>query len=292
MQDIESCLFVRSINDLKGARNMKGKIGFIKMDSDTKEMENKVDIGQTEIMARKSVVQVYFPERHASYAYYNDRFDLKCGDIVFVEGKLEGIRGRVTEVNYNFKIKLSDYKRVISVADTNVKGEFYMAGSHFVTFDRNALPRTKVALWFKAPVQEEDEYVSGCDETVFSIDDLSGMNVSSSVAERGHDYYMNNKVCYICLDGNRGYAIVEGSEAYEVEFEYHNREIGNLVCSCYCSYNCKHEFAAMLQLRETLEKIAMQYEDTYSETQYFAAISKGKMFEMVIDGKDSGRMVL
>ena len=71
----------------------------------SKEMENKVDIGQTEIMARKSVVQVYFPERHASYAYYNDRFDLKCGDIVFVEGKLEGIRGRVTEVNYNFKIK-------------------------------------------------------------------------------------------------------------------------------------------------------------------------------------------
>ena len=271
---------------------MKGKIGFIKADYTEKEMENKLDTGKTEIIARKSVVQVYFPDRGASYAYYNAQFDLKRGDIVFVEGKLEGLRGRVTDVNYNFKIKLSDYKRVISVVDTNVKGEFYMAGTHLVTFDVNALPRTKVVSWFKAPIKEEDEYVSGSDETVFSIDDLSGMNISNQIAERGHDYYANNKVCYICVDGNQGYAIVEGSEAYEVEFEYQNREIRNLICSCYCSYNCKHEFAAMLQLRETLEIIEKQYEDTYKETGYFAAISKGMMFKMVVDGKEEGKFVL
>ena len=135
--------------------------------------------------------QVYFPDRGASYAYYNDQFDLKCGDIVFVEGKLEGLRGRVTDVDYNFKIKLSDYKRVISVVDKNVKGEFYMAGSHLVTFDANALPKNKVVSWFKAPIKGDDEYVSGSDETAFSIDDLSGMNLSSCIAERGHDYYVN-----------------------------------------------------------------------------------------------------
>ena len=99
---------------------------------------------ETYIMERKSVVQVYFPDRDRSYSYYNDQFDLQCGDIVFVEGKLEGVRGRVTEVNYNFKIKLSDYKRVIAVADTNVTGQFYMAGSHFVTFESDMLPSNKV----------------------------------------------------------------------------------------------------------------------------------------------------
>ena len=31
---------------------------------------------------------------------------------------------------------LSDYKRVISVADTAVKGKLHFAGSHFVTFDQ------------------------------------------------------------------------------------------------------------------------------------------------------------
>ena len=53
-------------------------------------------------------------------SYYNDLFDLHRGDLVFVVGKLEGLRGIVVDVSYNFKIKLSDYKRVIAVADTTL----------------------------------------------------------------------------------------------------------------------------------------------------------------------------
>lgn len=271
---------------------MTGKIGFIKTDYETKTTGNRTEIVEPEITARKSVVQVYFPARDRSYAYYNDQFDLKCGDMVFVEGKLEGLRGRVIEVNYNFKIKLSDYKRVIAVVDTNVNGEFYMAGSHFVTFDAMALPRNKVITWFKAPEMEDDEFVSGSDEDSFFIDDLSGMNISNHIAERGHEYYANNKVRYICVDGERGYAIVEGSEVYEVEFEYRNGEIRNLVCSCFCSYNCKHEFAAILQLRETLELIEKHYADTYKNSGYFAAVCKGVLFGMAVDGKETGKFVL
>ena len=41
---------------------------------------------------RRSVVQVYFAANHRSLAYYNDRFDLKPGDLVFVDGKLAGQR--------------------------------------------------------------------------------------------------------------------------------------------------------------------------------------------------------
>ena len=93
------------------------------------------------VTPRKSVVRVHFPARNMNLSYYNDAFDLKCGDIVFVEGKLEGLRGRVVDVAYNFKIKLYDYKRVISVSDTNVQGEFFFAGSHFVTFDRSFLTK-------------------------------------------------------------------------------------------------------------------------------------------------------
>lgn len=242
-------------------------------------------------MERKSVVQVYFLDRDRSYSYYNDQFDLQCGDIVFVEGKLEGVRGRVTEVNYNFKIKLSDYKRVIAVADTNVTGQFYMAGSHFVTFESDVLPSNKVLSWFKAPSQEE-EYISGGDGTWFSIDKLSNMNVSNIIAERGYEYYRENKVCYVCVNGNRGYALVEGSEVYEVEFEYREREVCNLVCSCYCSYNCKHEFAAMLQLRETLDMIEKYYQDEFQKMGYFAAVAKETLFAFVVDMKETGKFVL
>ena len=212
--------------------------------------------------------------------------------MVYVDGKLESMLGRVTEVNYNFKIKVSDYKRVIAVVDTTVHGQFFMAGSHFVTFDREALPSSKAVTWFKAPAKEDDEFVSGSDDTTFRLDDLKGMNVTAAIAERGHEYYIENKVRYISIDGTKGYAIVEGSEAYEVEFEYHNGEISQLICSCFCSYNCKHEFAAMLQLRETLELIEKNYGDEYERTGYFAAVNKGTLFAFAIDGKDNGSFTL
>ena len=245
---------------------MAFKIGFAADTGEKKPVAATYTVPQQAAAPRKSVVQIYFADRHMTLAYYNDRFDLHVGDMVYVDGKLEGQRGRVTEVNYNFKIKLSEYKRVIAVADTTVTGQFFMVGSHFVTFDWTALPPSKVITWFKAPSKEDDEFVSGSDDTSFCLDNIKGMNVSAAVAERGHSYYMENKVRYISIDGTKGYAIVEGSEPYEVEFEYCNGEISNLICSCFCSYNCKHEFAAMLQLKETLELIEKHYADEYERT--------------------------
>lgn len=247
---------------------------------------------QPQATPRKSVVQVYFPGRNMTLAYYNDQFDLHCGNIVYVDGKLEGMRGHVREVNYNFKIKVSDYKRVIAVVDTAVHGQFFLAGSHCVTFDRAALPIRKAVTWFKAPENGDDEFVSGSDDTVFLLDDLSGMNVSAAVAERGHNYYRENKVRYICVDGTRGHAIVEGSKAYDVEFQYRDGEISQLTCSCFCGYSCKHEFAAMLQLKETLELIETHYADEYSRTGYFAAVNKATLFAFAIDGKETGSFTL
>ena len=103
---------------------------------------------------------------------------------------------------------------------------------------------------------------------------------------------MENRVRYISLDGSHGYAIVEGSEAYTVEFEYRNGEISNLICDCFCSYTCKHEFAAMLQLRETLELINKHYAEEYERTGYVAAITKGTLFAFAIDGKEAGHFSL
>lgn len=240
----------------------------------------------------KSVVRIAFPDRHMTLSYYNDAFDLRRGDIVYVEGKLEGMRGYVVEVSHSFKIKLSDYKRVISVADTDVHGRFVQAGSHFVTFDRQVLPPEKVNTWFRAPLKEDDEFVSGSDGTSFLLSDLKGMKINPEIAERGHDYYTDNKVRYLCLNGNKGYAIVEGSQPYEVEFDFHAGEISNLVCNCFCSYPCKHEFAAMLQLRETLELLEKNYAAEYEQNGYFAAIHKGTLFSLVIDGRESGEIVM
>ena len=113
---------------------MAFKIGFTADHKRTRCEESAYQARQHTDAPHPSVVQVYFESRDRSWTYYNDRFDLHEGDLVYVEGKLEGVRGRVVEVSYNFRIKLADYKRVIAVADTAVHGEFYVAGSHFVTF--------------------------------------------------------------------------------------------------------------------------------------------------------------
>ena len=241
---------------------------------------------------RKSVVQVYFAEKNRTLAYYNDRFDLHRGDLVYVSGKLEGLLGRVMEVNYNFKIKISDYQCVIAVADTTVRGTFFMAGSHFVTFERAVLPRSQVIAWFKAPAKEEDAFVSGSDETSFFLDGLKTMPVQGEIAKRGYDYYMENRVRYLCLDGEKGYAIVAGSENYEVEFVYRGGQISRLTCSCFCGNTCKHEVATLLQLQETLALVEKNYAGEYGHSEYFAAIAKGILFAFAVDGKDNGSFSL
>jgi len=271
---------------------MKFKIGFAGDYCDKPQGDEPCPVVSPPTAARRSVVQVVFPGRGSSLAYYNDRFDLKEGDFVYVDGKLEGKRGRVISVNYNFKIKLSDYKRVIAQVNTEVKGRFHYAGSHFVTFDRNVIPFRKVANWFKAPPGEDEEVISGSDDTAFRLDNLKEMNITPAAAERGHDYYMENKVVYLSVDGTHGYAIAEGSEAYEIEFEYCRGEISHLTCSCFCSYNCKHMFAAMLELKEMLERIEKNYRAEYEHSDYFAAIYKGTLFSFAVSGKDVGSFVL
>lgn len=241
---------------------------------------------------RKSVVQVRFPGWDKGLAYYNDQFGLKPGDPVYVDGKLEGQLGIVTAVNYNFKIKLSEHKRVIALVNTDVHGKFYMAGSHFVSFDPNVLPPAQVTLWFCAPASEEEVYVSGDDDFSFSLDDLQEMGIGSAIAERGYQYYMENRVQYLCMNGTKGYAIVQGSHAYTVEFEYNDGTISKLVCDCFCSYPCKHEFAAMLQLRETLELIQKQYAEEYAQTDRFAAICKETLFRFAVSRKECGSFSL
>lgn len=270
---------------------MKYKIGFYAKDTEENTRLTSPE-GKAKATPVKSVVQVYFPERNREYAYYNDAFDLHKGDVVYVDGKLEGLRGQVVDVSHNFKIKLSDYKRVVGKADVNVKGELHMAGSHLVSFDNTVIPYEKVITWFKAPKNSEEEYVQGGDDASFPLNDLVLMDIRPDVADRGSDYYAQNRVVYISIDGNKGRAIVEGSKVYEVEFTYQDGEISNLVCDCFCSYSCKHQFATMLQLRETMEYIEENHREIFAETNYFSAVSKKAFFSFVMNNRTTGSFTL
>ena len=153
---------------------MKFKIGFC--DSSESITSAEQPVPQTaNSKAVASLVEVAFPDVYKPYTYYNDSFDLHVGDAVYVDGKLEGKLGRVVSVNYSFKIKLSNYKKVIAQVDTNVKGTFHTAGAHMVTFDPKALPPEQAFLWFLPPCT--DEYVYGHGDASFPLSDLSTMRL-------------------------------------------------------------------------------------------------------------------
>lgn len=270
---------------------MKFRIGF---SADPQEESTRVvpSVPQRSAAPVKSVVQVHFPARNMTLSYYNDLFDLHRGDTVYVDGKLEGLRGRVVNVNRNFRIKLSDYQRVIALADTNVRGTFHLAGSHLVTFDPNTLPYSSVRTWFRAPDKEDEEYSSGHDDDSFFLNDLNGFKASSAIFDRGQKYYAENRVAYLSLNGHLGRAIVEGTAPYEVQFEYDGGQISAFTCDCFCSYPCKHQVAVLLQLKETLEHITKHYADLHSDSNYFAAVSRSAFFSFALDGRESGSITL
>ena len=274
---------------MKEVSAMKYKIGFHGYEEEKKEDLQPLEIGENKPV--KSIVQVRFPSQGRSFAYYNDRFDLLVGDIVFVEGKLEGVQGVVTEVSRSFKIKLSDYKRVVAVADTTVKGELFFGGSHLIAFDKSVISYEKVRGWFLPP-ESDEEVAVGYDDEGFFLDELGDFEIKPEIAKRGFDYYNHNKVVYISVDGTTGRGIVEGSRFYEVSFDYGNGGIRNITCDCFCSYHCKHEFAALLQLRETLKIIEDLYDDEYSQGDYFAAVSKSALMNYAVDRKEKGSIVL
>jgi len=242
----------------------------------------------------KSIAQVFFPIQNITLPYFNDSFDLERGDIVYVEGKLKGLFGRVIDVTYDNDINPYDYKKIIGKADTDICGNFSMTSSYFVTFNPNTLPFERVITWFKSPGDAEDEYIIADDNFnfPFSLEDLKDMEIEYEAAERGREYYLCQKVIYLCMNGSHGCAIVEGGEPYTVVFEYTNGKIHNILCSCFCRYSCKHEFAAMLQLRETLKNIEERYSSEYEKNGYFAAISKPVFIAFTIDWKEHGQLII
>ena len=226
----------------------------------------------------KSLVDVYFPESGVKFPYYNDSFDLHKGDLVYVDGKFEGEKGRVVAVYYTFKINLDHYKRVVHKIDTTVKGELFFANGHMISFERDVIPKQKLTSWFLPPQADEVITVEDTSATFYPLHELNKIPVPDHIIERGEEHYMENRVVYVEIDGERGYAIVDGTKPYELEFSYRNGSVTLPLCPCFCSGTCKHQVALLLQLRETIDLIESDYKDKFDG--YFALLQRDAFFSI------------
>lgn len=241
-------------------------------------------------MPKKSLVKVYFPERRISLSYFNDQFDLDVGDIVFVEGSFAGYQGRVVEVSRTFKIKKSDYKKVIAVADTEISGKVFMADKSMIAYDEKVLPYEKVRAWFLPPVSEEDEYEFCVDsDEVILLNELETMKIDPVIRSRGEDYFEDERVVYLEINGGNLRAIVLGSKVYEVTGQFLDGRITELLCDCPCSDTCKHEYAALLFLKETKKALEEEYGDDFI-FDYLAMMPKSVFFKYTVQKGKRGSL--
>lgn len=203
----------------------------------------------------RSVVDVVFQD-DTILRYYNDRFDLKAGDGVYVSGKRAGSMGVVKSVTTKFKINLSGYERVLARSDFQLRGSFEPLGVFMVGVTPDAGPSPELfRQWIKPPMDEEPEYACGegyeLELDHFEQDD----EVDPKVLSRALDYCRQGRVRYLALRDGVGTAFVEGTAWYEVNFRYDVGRITELYCDCPYPGLCKHELAVMLMLRALLKEL-------------------------------------
>ena len=180
----------------------------------------------------RSLVQVRFEGDGRLLTYYNDLFDLAPGDRVFVSGKLAGIPGTVEKITTKFKINLSNYERVISMARIEIHGSYEKLIDKMVSYDSIALSPDQFRAWAKPPRAEEEEIVAG-----------DGFEINRAV-----EYCRNGNVAYISVINGIGTAFVHGTEWYEVNFRLDNALLTEMYCECPYPGLCKHLIAVAIIL--------------------------------------------
>ena len=218
----------------------------------------------------RSLVKVRFINRGMHLSYYNDRFDLQEGDVVYVSGQLAGEPGVVTSVTTKFRIHTADYQRVLALLDLTVRGAFSRMGDKMVSLDADALPPEQFESWVMPPEdpkkkkqrekngEDEDEVISGEGYAIdiHHIGDCK--DISPAVGERGIDYCEAGCVRYLRMQNGAGRAYVQGEKWYRVDFHFSDGVLHDLFCDCPCANLCKHEVAVALTVWKLLQPPQLQ----------------------------------
>lgn len=212
---------------------------------------------------KTNIVYVKFPNG-CEYPYLNDRFDLTVGDKVYVDGKLAGRLGEVTDVLTQFKVSLKYYKYVLQKVDFHLKGAFRNSGNFMVTTGCNALPFEQLFSWMKGPEaignehpEEEEDFVCGEGYALgldwFCDDEAENNTVNGVGYWNGQDLADNGFLKFITIIGGKGKAIVQTESSIKtVEFDFDAEEMrmSNIFCDCITPRFCDDIAAVAYALEE------------------------------------------
>ena len=214
---------------------------------DTKPMVDKPSRTATVTAPIRSLVSISFDRMNRPLTYYNDQFDLKPGDRVFVTGKLEGEVGLVESVTTKFRIRIADYQKVISLAQTPIHGTYAPKGNMMLSYDSDAPMPEDFRKWVLPPrndeEQPENEVVFGDGYEIPLDDPSTAESVDPAVFDRAIDICRSGRIGYISVRNGEGKAFIHGSRWYELDFSLHDNMIQEAYCECPYAGLCKHLLA-------------------------------------------------
>lgn len=221
-------------------------------------MQNK-ELEQERIAKR--LVEVFFGGRNMSLTYLCDKENIKVGDLVTVEGKLEEQIGVVEGVLKSFKIPKFEMKWISEILDRDATGDYFKLDDDIVSFN-STLTSEKFCTMY---LDEKYKSVQGVGDADLGIKlnefDARDFAENDLIALKGEALYKSNAVPFISLRDGIGKAYVRGSQWYEIDFQYKDGKMTYLACECPYFGNCKHEVALILKVKDILKKLK-EYENS------------------------------
>ncbi len=245
--------------------------------SNKENKKENIETVKPEIVEEKpvrSVVTVRF-DNGREYPYYNDMFNLKEGDVVYVDGKLAGIPGRVTEVTTKFKVSLDFYKRVIAKLNLEFHGEFKKKSCFMMCENPKVLTIEQAKSWYFPPREEEEKFFVGDGyriklDNIMNSEDIDYVDFDDAV-----DIVNDGEVKFITVKNGKGFAILKRNKPHLVEFEYSNGVVSNLLCDCIKPNLCDHSLAACIAID------IMTKNDTDRDNSEFTALDINEFLKIV-----------
>ena len=204
-----------------------------------------------------SLVEVAF-ENGMHLSYFCDFPQIKVGDMVMVEGKLENSVGEVKKILTSFKKpKFITFwiKKIITI---EISGEFIKFGDYFLSFTHDLTAEKFITLYSR--IKYEDNEVYGRGDEAIDLPSLQASEAfSDEVKERGKRIFTSENVPFIWVKDGVAKAVVRGGNWYEVDFSVEGDTVTKIACDCPYFGNCKHEYAVLLAYKDFLKKIKKQY---------------------------------
>ena len=217
-----------------------------------KENENRIP---------KNLVEVRF-EDGFTLSYFSDLPEIKVGDVVTVEGKMENQIAVVKKVLKSFKKPKFEMKWISGVIDTNIAGVYFKIEDDVVSLDTTLTVEKFLSIY--AGVKYKENEAVGEDDIELNLEELEKSDLFDDelVKIRGQKLFKDGFVPFIYLKSGVGKAVVRssnGDEWYEIDFRCKRGSITYIACDCPYFGNCKHLYAFLLKLRDFSKKFFEKY---------------------------------